>query len=214
MAVAGQSALPLLAVPLGIPLVRLALRRRRERRTAAGTSAEVIDLCGTVAGELRAGRQPDEALRAALAGGAGVVGAPVMAAARFGGDVPVALREAAQRPGAEGLSGVAACWQVAADRGAGLAAGLERVAGALGAERDQQEELLAQLAGTRSTSVMLAVLPLFGMAMGAAMGARPLWFLLHTPEGLACLAIGGVLEAAGLWWTARIARSAAGRGPG
>ena len=212
VAVAGESLLPLVAVPVGIPMVRVALRRRHERRLAAATTAQVIELCTAVAGELRAGRQPDEALRAALAGGTGAVGAPVMAAARFGGDVPAALREAAQRQGAAGLAGVAACWQVAVDRGAGLAAGLERVAGALGAERAQRDDLLAQLAGTRSTSVMLAVLPAVGMAMGAAMGARPLWFLLHTSEGLACLAVGGLLEAVGLWWTARIVRSAAGRG--
>lgn len=210
VAVLGESVLPLVAAPVALPVVRLALRRRRERQLRAGRTAEVIELCGAVAGELRAGRQPDEALRAALADGTGAVGAPVMAAARFGGDVPTALREAAHRPGAEGLAGVAACWEVAADRGAGLAAGLERVAVALGAERAQRDELLAQLAGTRSTSVMLAVLPVFGLAMGAAMGARPLWFLLHSIEGIACLAIGCLLEAAGLWWTARIVRSAAG----
>lgn len=211
-AVLGESVLPVVFAGGAVPLARRILRRRRADAQATVLATEVIALCGAVAGELRAGRQPDEALRVALTDGAGVAGPPVMAAARFGGDVPAALREVAQRPGAEGLAAVAACWQVAADRGAGLAAGLERIAAALGAERAQREELLAQLAGTRSTAVMLAVLPVLGLAMGTAMGSRPLWFLLHAPEGLACLLIGGLLEAVGLWWTARIVRAASGEG--
>lgn len=211
-AVLGESVLPVLIAGAALPLTRRFLRRRRAGARATERATEVIELCGVMAGELRAGKQPDEALRVSLADGTGVAGPPVMAAARFGGDVPAALREAALRPGAEGLAAVAACWQVAADRGAGLAAGLERIAAALGAERAQREELLAQLAGTRSTAVMLAVLPVLGLAMGTAMGSRPLWFLLHTSEGLACLLIGGLLEAAGLWWTARIVRAASGEG--
>ena len=56
----------------------------------------------------------------------------MLAAARFGGDVPGALAVAARQPGAEGLLGLAACWRVAVDRGAGLAAGLERLEGRCG----------------------------------------------------------------------------------
>ena len=39
-------------------------------------------------------------------------------------------------------------------------------------------------------------------------GAHPLHVLLHTGAGLACLAVGGVLEGAGLWWALRIVRGA------
>lgn len=130
----------------------------------------------------------------------------MVADARFGGDVPAALRRAARLPGAEGLVGVAACWRVAVDGGAGLAAGLERLGTALRAQRDQQEALRAQLAGAWSTVVVLALLPLVGLAMGWAMGADPLSVLLHTPAGLSCLVVGGLLEAAGFWWAGRIVR--------
>lgn len=209
----GESVLPLLLVAPAMLLARWSLRRRERRRVRKRTAAQVAGLCGAIAGELRAGLQPNEALRTAVAATPGVLGAvaaPVMAAARFGGDVPEALRQAAQQPGAEGLLGVAACWQVASDGGAGLATGLERVSLALRAEREQEEELRAQLAGTRSTAVMLALLPLFGMLMGTALGAEPLRVLLHTPAGWACLAMGALFEAAGLAWTGRIVRSAIG----
>ncbi|WP_344963814.1 type II secretion system F family protein, partial [Streptomyces thioluteus] len=170
-----------------VPLVRRRLAARRRQRERAQREDAVIELCGTVAGDLRAGRQPGEAVAAVSGDGLGPSWPAVAAAARFGGDVPTALREAGRQPGAEGLTGVAACWQVAVDGGAGLAAGLERVGAALAAERDQREDLRAQLAGTRSTAVMLALLPVLALLMGGALGADPLHVLFHTPAGLGCL---------------------------
>ncbi|MEW2421285.1 type II secretion system F family protein [Streptomyces nigra] len=210
LAVLGASVVPLAAGAAGVPLLRrmrLAQEARRAREVRGGA---VIALCGVLAGEVRAGRQPGEALlRAARdSGGLGSAQSAVLAAARFGGDVPGALASAACRPGAEGLSGLAACWRVAVDQGAGLAAGLDRLEAALRAERDQRADLRAQLAGARSTVVMLAGLPVLGLLLGAAMGARPLHVLLHTGAGFGCLVVGGVLETAGMWWAARIVRGA------
>jgi tight adherence protein B len=210
VALLGESWLPLVFAVVAVPLVRRRLAARDARRERERCEAAVIELCGTVAGDLRAGRQPNEALAGAAAGELGPGWAVVPAAARFGGDVPEALRSVGRRPGAEALHGMAACWQVAVDGGAGLASGLERVAAALSAERDQREELRAQLAGTRSTAVMLAVLPVLALLMGGALGAEPLWVLLHTTAGLGCLALGGLLECAGLIWTGRIVRAAGG----
>ncbi|KPI03025.1 hypothetical protein OK074_5175, partial [Actinobacteria bacterium OK074] len=123
-------------------------------------------------------------------------------------DVPGALADVARQPGAEGLLGLAACWRVAVDRGAGLASGLDRLEAALRAERTQRADLRAQLAGARATAVMLAGLPVLGLLLGTALGADPLHVLLHTGPGLACLAVGGALETAGLWWALRIVRAA------
>ncbi|MCB5181062.1 type II secretion system F family protein, partial [Streptomyces antimicrobicus] len=124
-----------------------------------------------------------------------------------GGDVAGALRLAAREPGAEGLAGMAACWRVSVDGGGALASGLERLEGALRAERDREESLRAQLAGARSTAVVLAVLPVVGLLMGTALGADPLRVLLHTPLGLGCLVVGGLLEVLGLLWCLRIVRA-------
>jgi tight adherence protein B len=208
LAVLGDSVLPLIAGAAGVPLVRRRLRARDRRRERERRAEGVIALCGAVAGELRAGLQPGQALLLAArsTGGLGRSEAAVLAAARFGGDVPQALREAAWEAGADGLAGVGACWRVAVDSGAGLAAGLDRLEAALRAERDQREDLRAQLAGAWSTVALLALLPLVGLAMGWALGADPLRVLLHTSAGAVCLVVGGLLEAAGLFWAGRIVR--------
>ncbi|WP_367321674.1 type II secretion system F family protein [Streptomyces sp. HUAS ZL42] len=210
LAVLGASVLPVVAGAAGVPVLRRALRARETRLARESRGDAVIALCGALAGEVRAGRQPGEALlRAAQdSGGLGDAQAAVLAAARFGGDVPAALAVAARQPGADGLLGLAACWRVAVDQGAGLAAGLDRLEGALRTERDQRADLRAQLAGARSTAVMLAALPALGLLLGTALGADPLHVLLHTGPGLGCLLIGGLLEAAGLWWALRIVRGA------
>lgn len=210
VALLGESVVPLILGAAGVPLIRRVRRGREARLEGERRAAAVIALCGPLAGEVRAGRQPGEALRAAAGGGLGLgeTRAGVLAAARFGGDVPGALEEAAREPGAQGLLGLAACWRVAVDRGAGLAAGLERLEGALRAERDQRADLRAQLAGARSTAVMLAGLPVLGLLMGSALGAAPLRVLLHTGAGLGCLVVGGVLEGAGVWWALRIMKGA------
>lgn len=209
LALAGSSVLPLVAGAVAVPLVRRRLRAVERHRERELLSEGVIALCASAAGELRAGLQPAQALMTAAAstGGLGAEEAAVLAAVRFGGDVPAVLRQAARRPGADGLVGLAACWQVAVDGGAGLAAGLDRLESALRGERDQREGLRAQLAGAWSTVVVLALLPAVGIGLGSAMGAQPLRVLLHTPAGAACLAVGALLEALGLWWAGRIVRA-------
>ena len=101
---------------------------------------------------------------------------------------------------------------MAVEGGAGLADGLDRISAGLRAERDQREELQALLAGPRSTALVLALLPAFGLLLGSAMGADPVRVLLHSPAGLVCLGVGAVLEWAGLTWVARLVRTAEGSG--
>lgn len=210
IALLGASLLPLLLGAAGVPVLRRVRRAGEARRERERRGDAVIALCGALAGEVRAGRQPGEALLRATrdSGGLGEAQTVVLAAARFGGDVPGALTDGARQPGADGLVGLAACWRVAVDRGAGLAAGLDRLEGALRAERDQRADLRAQLAGSRSTAVMLAGLPVMGLLLGTALGADPLHVLLHSGAGLGCLLVGGVLEGVGLWWALRIVRGA------
>ncbi|WP_435271233.1 type II secretion system F family protein [Streptomyces sp. 1222.5] len=210
LALLGASVIPVVAGAAGVPVLRRVRLARRAASARERRADAVIALCGALAGEVRAGRQPGEALlRAARdSGGLGEARAAVVAAARFGGDVPGSLAAAARQPGAEGLRGLAACWRVAVDQGAGLAAGLDRLDAALRAERDQRADLRAQLSGARATAVLLAALPALGLLLGTAMGADPLHVLLHTGAGLGCLVTGAVLEAAGTWWAMRIVRGA------
>ncbi|MBV9023800.1 MAG: type II secretion system F family protein [Streptomycetaceae bacterium] len=213
-----HSPLPPFAGAVAMPLLGRRLRARKRRSEDERWQEVVITLCATVAGDLRAGRPPDAALADAVErlrgaespGGlqAAECVSRLLAAARFGGDVPAALRQSACRPGAYGLAAVAACWEVATVGGAGLADGLDRVAAALRAEREQLDELRAMLAGPRSTAVLLALLPVFGLVLGWTMGAQPLRILLHTPGGLICLTAGVGLEWLGMQWTSAIARAA------
>jgi tight adherence protein B len=214
LAALAESVIPLVLGAVAVPLVARQLRARELARARGRRGERVIAFCGAVSGELRAGSQPGQALCAASVdtGGLGDAEAEVLAAARFGGDVPVALHRAAGEPGAEGLVGIAVCWQVSVGSGAGLAAGLDRLEAALRDERDRREQLRARLSGAWSTVGLLALLPLVGVAIGSAMGADPLGVLLHTPLGLGCLVAGGLLEAGGLVWARRIVRSGEGEG--
>ncbi|MFB8198393.1 type II secretion system F family protein [Kitasatospora purpeofusca] len=215
---ATASPVPVLAA---LPAV-LPARRWRSRRAAAAEaryrSAAVVELCAGLAGELRGGATPEQALHlvttriAADRSALERIGAePVarLAAGRYGADVPAAFRLLAERPGGSGAAAVAACWEVASTGGSGLAAGLDGVAEALRVERALAEEIAAELAAPRTTIAVLAALPLAGLLLGAALGARPLEVLLHTPAGLASLVVGAVLEGLGLVWTARIVGAAA-----
>jgi tight adherence protein B len=73
--------------------------------------------------------------------------------------------------------------------------------------RDDEQirrETAAQVAGPVATCVLLALLPLFGLAMGGALGAEPLDLLFGTPVGVGLLTCAAVLEMAGLVWMTRI----------
>jgi tight adherence protein B len=198
------------AAPAGVvtaEAVRRALEARR-RQHADRVRAAVPELCSAMAAELRAGRSPALALAAATETATPAlvdVCTPAVSVAALGGDVPAALRSAAAAPGAGGLAQVAACWAVSGEVGAGLAAGLQRLGAGLRASVHLRTQVDAQLAGARATGRLLAVLPLLGLAFGAAIGAAPGQFLLHTPAGVGCLWIAVLLDIAGLAWMDRIA---------
>lgn len=212
-----SSLVPLLAaVVLIVPLHRLRARRRAAQE-ALGRATAITELCTALAGELRCGATPEQALesiagRSRSAGGMlGRLGPEAvvrLAAVRYGADVPAAFRWLAELPGGAGAAAIGACWQVTADSGTSLAIGLDQVAQALRAERALAEEIRAELAGPRTTAALLAALPVFGLLLGSALGAQPVWVLLHTPVGLGCLGAGVLLEAVGLLWTGWIVRGA------
>ncbi|MGH3447304.1 MAG: type II secretion system F family protein [Nocardioidaceae bacterium] len=174
------------------------LRRRRQRAA--------IEMCDALAAEMSGGVPAVTAIERSCA----VRGEwlPVATAARLGGDIGQALRRCGSAPGAEGLAAVAAAWEVAAHSGAALAVVLERVAAALRSDDEARSEVLAALGPPRATAKMLAVLPIFGLALGASMGAHPVHFLLGTTVGLGCLALGVMLALTGVWWVERLAGQA------
>ena len=173
-----------------------ASRRRRGRDRSL-----TIEALGALAAELSAGQPASVALVRA----AGVPSAwpHATAAVRMGGDVSAALRlDAERRPV---LVQLAACWQVAAHTGSGLAAAAEQLARSARRAEQVRGELEGQLAAPRATARLLSGLPLVGIGFGVLLGADPLGWLLGSALGRLCL-IGGIgLTGAGAWWTGRIA---------
>lgn len=201
---------PVRRVPGAVASVHRARNRLRaawqSRGQAARRRASTVELCTAFGAELRAGAMPADAVARAVASLPGLCD-EVGRVAALGGDVAPALRAAAARPGTEGLAHLAAAWSVAELTGAGLARGCDRVVASLRDEQALRREVTAQLAGARATARLLGVLPLFGLVLGAGIGGRPWEFLLGTPYGLGCLAVGLTLVAVGLWWTERLVRS-------
>lgn len=178
-------------------------RREAQRRWRSA----VVEFCDALSAELEAGLPAVTAMERACASWPELAG--VVNAARLGDDVAAALRRSAtSMPGAEGLRSVAAAWDVAARSGAALAVVLTRVATGLRSDEEARAEVTAALGPPRATAKMLAVLPLFGIALGVSMGADPLRFLLQSGAGVGCLAIGTALALAGLWWVERLASAA------
>jgi tight adherence protein B len=203
-------------VPLGLALLvavaaTVGTRVRASRRAVAGREAAArasVDVTVGLAAELRAGRTPAQALAAVAPWSGPLEPALTSAAAAVAAGAPAAagLLRAAAVPGAEPLRQVAAAWRVTEATGGRLAGVLDRLAEALDGELELDQELESALAGPRATVVLLAGLPLLGLALGQSVGAHPLHLLLYRPLGWALLAGAALLDAAGVVVMARITR--------
>jgi tight adherence protein B len=189
-------------------------RARRRSRAVDAERRGIVEACSVLAAELRAGRTAAEALRsgAVVATGASqdVLRAGA-ATAGLGGDVAGALT--AMPPDCavpDVLRSLAACWSVCSATGSGRPAAVDRLEEGLRADQALRQALAAELAGPRATAGLLAVLPVLGLLLAAALGADPLFVLLHTPLGLVCLVTGVGLDALGVLWTNRLVRRAGG----
>lgn len=169
---------PALAGAVAGGTAAVVLGRASTDRARRRAAAALLESVGALSADLRAGRPAAEALHAAGAG------------------------PAAQYPA------VAAVWTVSDRSGASAAAVLDRVEEDLRIRLGQRREVDAQLAGARSTAALLAVLPVLGISLGAAMGADPLTVLLGETRGHLALLTGVALDAAGVLWTARIVAAA------
>lgn len=183
--------------------------RRRRGARAERRADRVLAMCDGLAADLRAGQPPVSALTAAAADWPELD--PVAVAAGLGADVPTALRQVGERPGAAQLRVVAASWQVAHRSGAGLAGALTMAAQRLRDDRATERVLATEMAAAQATARLLAVLPLAVLLLGSGLGGDPLGFLLDSTPGLVCLCIGLALEYAGLVWLGRIADQVLGR---
>jgi tight adherence protein B len=181
------------------------LRAERRRARARKRRAAVTEAVGLMAAELRAGILPHQVL-SGLVADFGFL-RPAARAADLGGDVSAALRTISSEPGGELLAGLAGAWYVAERAGAPLARVLDRLEQTARDEHEIEREVQSELAPARATGRLMAVLPVFGLALGSGMGGDPVRVLTGTLPGVLCLAAGSALACAGVAWVERIASS-------
>lgn len=196
----GFAAAVVVAVGGGLAVAAASRSRRKTRRRSLLIAVRLL------AADIAAGSRAGPALAAAAAVSPphrAALGAAA-AAADSGEDAAACLAVA----GEPDLAPLADAWRVADSSGAPLAEVLERLAADLGAAETQDRAVEAALSGPRASALLVALLPGVGLALGAAMGANPLWTLLHTPGGRLLCCAGLCLDALGVAWMHWLTRRA------
>lgn len=194
------------AILVGTVIARRSGSSGRRRRCAE--AAALRDGLDILAGELRAGAHPVAAFDAAGTEVGADVGERlrvVAARGRLGADVGAGIRSvAAVSAQPECWERLAVCWQLAQSHGLAIAT-LMRAAHHDIVERERfRVRVDAGLAGARTTAAVLAGMPVLGIALGQAIGADPLAFLLSGGAGGVLLVVGITLSCLGLFWSDRI----------
>ncbi len=186
-------------------------RSRAQARIAAMSA--VADALGGIVAELRAGVSPAAAVDSAAAdlnvrhATAAAELRALGAAARLGCDATVQLRTRDHAdPVLLAVVRIARGWALAHRHGLPLADVLDSVRRDVESSARFAARLRAMMAGPRASGAVLAVLPALGIALGEAMGARPLAVLTTSGGGQLLLVCGAALVLAGTAWCGRLTR--------
>jgi tight adherence protein B len=181
-------------------------RRRRPPDAGAGLD-ETADIVHRLAILLGAGLDPHAAVRA-LADSSELLAAAAACASPL--EVPEALCAAASTDDAahRGWRYLAACWTVATEVGAPLAATLERAAEAIRSLADADRQIELALTGPVSTARVVSLLPTAGIGMALLIGADPLGAIFGTVPGAVCGVLGVVALVLGVRWNRRLIAAA------
>ncbi|MGV4301418.1 type II secretion system F family protein [Trueperella pyogenes] len=199
---------------VSVPRRNVARRRRPKARTpkAARPSLDMGAIVTEVATRLRSGSTPERAWSQTLEH----AGLPVTDLVLDADGVPLALRQLEHMRWRErrrvGVNDVVlhtlpatyAVCMMSFRTGAPMAEVLEACAAGITESGEAKSAREVALAGPQTSARMLAVLPIFGLLLGFALGADPLCFLFTTPLGHLTLAAGVAFEAVGVVWTRRM----------
>ena len=176
-------------------------RHRRRQRVARGRR-EVAQAATTMALLMRSGMIPHQALQEA-AEECNILGGPA-AASRLGASVADAFDEAGTRPGGEGMAVIAAAWRVSHTTGAPVAQVLHQVAETLRDQHRVEAVVESEISAARTSSRVMACLPVVALLLGHLMGSDPLGF--YEQPGLSdLLLVAGIgLSALGVVWTEKL----------
>jgi tight adherence protein B len=209
--IVGGPVAAMVGIVYGALAARAVARRIAKQRDTAARARHLDDLCA-LAADLRAGLPPATAadLHPAtrpLIHGSGrelSLEASGIAATRAPNPSATAVSKHAIHGELRIIELTAAVWRLAEHTGAPAADLVERIEADARATDRAQASAAAQAAGAQATALLLAALPLGGIALGYAIGADPLRVLLHTPLGGACAAAAVLLQCAGLFWADRL----------
>ncbi|GAB1688915.1 type II secretion system F family protein [Krasilnikovia sp. M28-CT-15] len=174
-----------------------ALTRGMARRAADTARSQALDDLCALAADLRAGKPPPVPMSA---------GSPAASAEPDDGGPGPLSADPERRRIAELTEAV---WHLAERTGAPAADLVERLEADVRAGVRARSSAAAQAAGAQATALLLAALPLGGIALGYAIGADPLRVLLHTPLGAVCALGAAALQSVGLLWADRLATGSA-----
>ena len=177
------------------------LNRSRIRKREAELQARISEAIQSLAADLGSGLSPQQSL--IRVANEVEVFQSAASAARWGGDIPEALRASHQ-----GLRDLAAAWVVGEESGSGLAPTLADIARSHEAKRDVEREIALSLSPARATAVTLSLLPIFALGLGMLMGYQPLSLITSTLFGALSFSIGSAFAVLGLWWVDRLAERA------
>jgi tight adherence protein B len=199
---------PLVAALVGAAAA-LAVRSATARRAAARDDLRLHGLAdglGALAADLRSGRSLDSATGSAASSCGDDVTGDLLARALRAPDAPPG--DAAVGELGAALGRIGAGVRLSTRTGCSLAAVVGAVEDDLRARARQRAELRAATAGPRASALVLAGLPVLGLAMGSGVGADPWRVLTTTSAGQLLLVVGAGLEAAGVVWTRRLVERA------
>lgn len=125
--------------------------------------------------------------------------------ARHGAGWSDAWRRAAERHGCTELHLVAAATRLSERLGSPLADAMTAAAASIRAAQRREAAAASASAAARATVNLLSVLPVGGLALGAALGLSPTT-MYGSPLGAACGVLAVFLTVGGRWVTARMVR--------
>jgi tight adherence protein B len=189
----------LLAAVAGVAAGRAWIAARQERDRESRLLA-VTEGLGALAADLRSGRSLDAATAAAVAACADEASGRALARA-----IRAPETEAAEEGDlGQALHRISAGVVLSSRTGCSLAAVVAAVEDDLRARLRQRLELRSATAAPRASALLLAGLPVLGLAMGSGVGADPWSVLTTTGTGQVLLVAGVTLELVGVTWSRRL----------
>jgi tight adherence protein B len=198
---------PALALGLLAAAGRSHWRARERVRAELATTAALAEALRTMVAELRAGAHPALAAESAAAEApapAATLMRAVAGSARLGGQLGDLPRTESSGPVRSVLERLTGAWALTQRHGLPMAEVLDAVRRDVSAGVRFRTQLQARLAGPRASALVLACLPVVGVALGEAMGAHPAHVLFTSTPGQVLLVLGCALLWAGTGWTARL----------